>query len=405
MIVYHPTQFWKGKKIVLGVTGGIAAFKAISLASYFTKAGARVKTCLTENALSLVGKSSFEAVTRERAYVGLFEGGGEILHIDLVRESDAVIVVPATANILGKAASGIGDDLLSTILLVDPSKVILAPAMNVTMWKNPVVQDNLEKIVSRGMKVIYPASGSLACGEEGEGRLPELEELVEGIFYHLYPRTEFQGKKVLISAGATREWLDPARFISNPASGFMGGALASLARACGGEVKMVVGNVSSRLPSGVEIERVETAQEMEIALKREWGNSDILFMNAAVSDFRPLSFSPSKIKKEGKEELTLTLVKNPDILSELAKNKGNKIVVGFCAETDNPQEEARKKLQKKNADIIVANLIACGESGFETSTNKAWIVDCRGGEKELPLLDKRDLAEEIVSYLFDHFRG
>jgi phosphopantothenoylcysteine decarboxylase/phosphopantothenate--cysteine ligase len=405
MIVYHPTQFWKGKKIVLGVTGGIAAFKAISLASYFTKAGARVKTCLTENALSLVGKSSFEAVTRERAYVGLFEGGGEILHIDLVRESDAVIVVPATANILGKAASGIGDDLLSTILLVDPSKVILAPAMNVTMWKNPVVQDNLEKVVSRGMKMIYPASGSLACGEEGEGRLPELEELVEGIFYHLYPRTEFQGKKVLISAGATREWLDPARFISNPASGFMGGALASLARACGGEVKMVVGNVSSRLPSGVEIERVETAQEMEIALKREWGNSDILFMNAAVSDFRPLSFSPSKIKKEGKEELTLTLVKNPDILSELAKNKGNKIVVGFCAETDNPQEEARKKLQKKNADIIVANLIACGESGFETSTNKAWIVDCRGGEKELPLLDKRDLAEEIVSYLFDHFRG
>lgn len=405
MIVYHPTQFWKGKKIVLGVTGGIAAFKAISLASYFTKAGARVKTCLTENALSLVGKSSFEAVTRERAYVGLFEGGGEILHIDLVRESDAVIVVPATANILGKAASGIGDDLLSTILLVDPSKVILAPAMNVTMWKNPVVQDNLEKVVSRGMKVIYPASGSLACGEEGEGRLPELEELVEGIFYHLYPRTEFQGKKVLISAGATREWLDPARFISNPASGFMGGALASLARACGGEVKMVVGNVSSRLPSGVEIERVETAQEMEIALKREWGNSDILFMNAAVSDFRPFSFSPSKIKKEGKEELTLTLVKNPDILSELAKNKGNKIVVGFCAETDNPQEEARKKLQKKNADIIVANLIACGESGFETSTNKAWIVDCRGGEKELPLLDKRDLAEEIVSYLFDHFRG
>ena len=405
MIVYHPTQFWKGKKIVLGVTGGIAAFKAISLASYFTKAGARVKTCLTENALSLVGKSSFEAVTRERAYVDLFKGGGEILHIDLVRESDAVVVVPATANILGKAASGIGDDLLSTILLVDPGKVILAPAMNVTMWKNPVVQDNLEKVVSRGMKVIYPASGSLACGEEGEGRLPELEELVEGIFYHLYPRTEFQGKKVLISAGATREWLDPARFISNPASGFMGGALASLARACGGEVKMVVGNVSSRLPSGVEIERVETAQEMEIALKREWGNSDILFMNAAVSDFRPLSFSPSKIKKEGKEELTLTLVKNPDILSELAKDKGNKIVVGFCAETDNPQEEARKKLRKKNADIIVANLIACGESGFETSTNKAWIVDCRGGEKELPLLDKRDLAEEIVSYLFDHFRG
>ncbi len=405
MIVYHPTQFWKGKKIVLGVTGGIAAFKAISLASYLTKAGARVKTCLTENALSLVGKSSFEAVTRERAYVDLFKGGGEILHIDLVRESDAVVVVPATANILGKAASGIGDDLLSTILLVDPGKVILAPAMNVTMWKNPVVQDNLEKVVSRGMKVIYPASGSLACGEEGEGRLPELEELVEGIFYHLYPRTEFQGKKVLISAGATREWLDPARFISNPASGFMGGALASLARACGGEVKMVVGNVSSRLPSGVEVERVETAQEMEVALKREWGNSDILFMNAAVSDFRPLSFSPSKIKKEGKEELTLTLVKNPDILSELAKDKGNKIVVGFCAETDNPQEEARKKLRKKNADIIVANLIACGESGFETSTNKAWIVDCRGGEKELPLLDKRDLAEEIVSYLFDHFRG
>ena len=405
MIIYHPTQFWKGKKIVLGVTGGIAAFKAISLASYLTKAGAQVRTCLTENALSLVGKSSFEAVTGERAYADLFEGGGEILHVNLVRESDAIVIVPATANILGKAACGIGDDLLSTILLVDPGKVILAPAMNVTMWNNPVVQDNLKKVMSRGMKVIYPASGSLACGEEGVGRLPELEELVEGIFYHLYPRTELQGKKVLISAGATREWLDPARFISNPASGFMGGALASLVRACKGEVKMVVGNVSSRPPSGVEIERVETAQEMKIALEKEWEDSDILFMNAAVSDFRPLSFSPSKIKKEGKEELTLTLVKNPDILSELAKNKGNRIVVGFCAETDNPQEEAWKKLRKKNADIIVANLITPGESGFEASTNKAWIVDCRGGEKELPLLDKRDLAEEIVSYLFAHFRG
>ncbi len=403
MIIYHPLQFWKGKKIVLGVTGGIAAFKAISLASYLTKAGAQVKTCLTKNALSLVGKSSFEAVTREKAYTDLFEGEEEILHINLARESDAIVVVPATANILGKAACGIADDLLSTILLVDSSKVILAPAMNVTMWKNPVVQDNLKKVMSRGMKVVYPASGSLACGEEGEGRLPELEELVEEIFYHLYPHTEFQGKKVLISAGATREWLDPARFISNPASGFMGGALASLARACGGEVKMVVGNVSSRLPSGVEIEKVETAQEMKSALEKEWENSDILFMNAAVSDFRPLSFSPSKIKKEGKEELTLTLVKNPDILSELAKNKGKRIVVGFCAETDNPREEASKKLRKKNADMIVANLISPGESGFEASTNKAWIVDCQGGEKELPLLDKRDLAEEIVSYLFTHF--
>lgn len=403
MIIYHPSQFWKGKKIVLGVTGGIAAFKAINLASYLTKAGAQIKTCLTKNALGLVGKSSFEAITREKAYTDLFEGEGEILHINLVRDSDAIVVVPATANILGKAACGIADDLLSTLLLVDPNKVILAPAMNVTMWNNPVVQDNLKKIMSRGMKVVYPTSGSLACGEEGEGRLPEIEDLVEEIFYHLYPHAELRGKKVLISAGATREWLDPARFISNPSSGFMGGALASLVRACGGEVKMVVGNVSSRLPSGIEIEKVETAQEMKNALEKEWENSDVLFMNAAVSDFRPFSFSPSKIKKEGKEEFTLTLVRNPDILSELAKNKGKRIVVGFCAETDNPQEEARKKLQKKNADMIVANLISPGESGFEAFTNKAWIVDCQGGEKELPLLDKRDLAEEIVSYLLTHF--
>ncbi len=405
MTIYHPPQFWKGKKITLGVTGGIAAFKAISLASYLTKSGAQVKTCLTKNALSLVGKSSFEAVTGEKAYVDLFEGGGEILHINLVRESDAIVVVPATANILAKAACGIGDDLLSTILLVDPGKVIFAPAMNVTMWNNPVVQDNLKKIVSRGMKVIYPVSGSLACGEEGAGRLPELEELVEGIFYYLYPQSGLEGKKVLVSAGATREWLDPARFISNPASGFMGGALASLARAWGGEVKMVVGHVTSRLPWGVEVRRVETAEEMKSALEEEWKESDILFMNAAVSDFRPLSFSPSKIKKEGKEELTITLVSNPDILSGLAKNKGDKIVVGFCAETNNPREEARKKLQRKNVDMMVANLIAQGESGFDTSTNKAWIVDCQGGEKELPLLDKRDLAEEIVSYLFNHFLG
>ncbi|MEN3185839.1 MAG: bifunctional phosphopantothenoylcysteine decarboxylase/phosphopantothenate--cysteine ligase CoaBC [Atribacterota bacterium] len=399
MIVYHPPYFFKGKKIALGVTGSIAAFKAVGLASYLTKAQAQVTVCMTEHARQLVGESTFEAITGNHVYSDLFARGGSIVHIALARESDVILIVPATANIIGKIAAGIADDLLSTLTLVEPQKVIVAPAMNVSMWKNPLVQENLDTLRRRGIRVIFPVSGLLACGEEGEGRLPELEELVEEIFYYLHVPRKLEGKKVLVTGGATREWIDPVRFISNPSSGFMGCALAAVAKAWGAEVRMILGVSSVRVPSSVAVERVETVLEMKEALERNFPLCDILFMSAAVSDFCPSSWSAAKIKKEHKTNLTLSLLPAPDLLEGLAQKKKNQIVVGFCAETENLLSEAKRKLGKKNLDMMVANLVEKGKSGFEVPTNKAWIVERNGQEIELPLLDKRELAEAIVTRL------
>ncbi|MGQ9746980.1 MAG: bifunctional phosphopantothenoylcysteine decarboxylase/phosphopantothenate--cysteine ligase CoaBC [Candidatus Caldatribacteriaceae bacterium] len=399
MILYHPPLFFQGKKIVLGVSGGIAAFKAASVASYLTKAGAEVTVCMTEHAQALIGKSTFEAITGREVHTDLFSGKGSIIHIALARESEAIFIVPATANIIGKIASGIADDLLTTLALVDPKKVIVAPSMNVSMWRNALVQENIKKIQTQGVQVVFPSVGTLACGEEGEGRLPEPENLVEELFYRLHTPRALTGKRVLITAGATREWLDPVRFISNPSSGLMGCALAAVAKAWGAEVTMILASSGVRYPSGVVVERVETVSEMEEVLERYFPSCDVLFMSAAISDFRPASFHPSKIKKEGRDSFTLSLVPTVDLLESLSTRKEGRVIVGFCAETENPLSEARKKLRRKNLDLIVANLVKRGSSGFESLTNQAWIVDREGKELELPLLDKRDLAEKILTHV------
>ncbi|MGQ9623050.1 MAG: bifunctional phosphopantothenoylcysteine decarboxylase/phosphopantothenate--cysteine ligase CoaBC [Candidatus Caldatribacteriaceae bacterium] len=402
MTIYHPSSFFKGKKILLGVTGGIAAVKVVSLARYLTEKGAQVTTCMTRNALRIVGRASFEAVTGNRVRLDLFEGEGGVTHISLARGSDCILVAPATANIIGKMTYGIADDLLSTLLLVEPQKTILAPAMNVSMWRNPVVQDNIRILKERGVRVIPPQVGVLACGEEGEGRLPEVEEIVEALFHFLYPSSTLKGRKVLVTAGATREWIDPVRFLSNPSSGLMGCALASVFRAFGAEVRLIAGNTSVRLPFGVDVIRVDTALEMHEVLRETFPWCDILVMNAAVSDFRPSRFFPSKIKRR-REPLSLSLVANPDILQEMGEEKGHRIIVGFCAETEGVLEEAKRKLKAKNMDMIVANLVRGKESGFATPTNKAWIVDKKGNELEFPLLGKVDLAEKIVEHLVNVF--
>ncbi|MCS7241711.1 bifunctional phosphopantothenoylcysteine decarboxylase/phosphopantothenate--cysteine ligase CoaBC [Candidatus Caldatribacterium sp.] len=403
MIVYHPSSFFEGKKILLGVTGGIAAVKVVSLARYLTEKGARVTTCMTRHALRIVGRVSFEAVTGERVYVDSFAEGASLAHIALARSHDLILVVPATANIIGKMAHGIADDLLSTLLLVEPQKVLLAPAMNVSMWRNPVVQENVRILMERGVGVIPPSSGKLACGEEGEGRLPEIEEIVEAIFQALHTPRDLTGKKILITAGATREWLDPVRFVSNPSSGLMGCALASVCRAWGGEVKLVTGVLSTRVPFGVVQEKAETALAMREAVLRSFDWCDVLIMCAAVSDFRPIAFSPVKLKKNNDGVYTLSLVPNPDILQEVGERKGTKLIVGFCAETENVLEEAWRKLRAKNADVMVANLVGQEGTGFAVPTNRVWIVDRKGNEVAFPLLPKTDVAERIVSHLVAHF--
>ncbi|MDK2896218.1 MAG: phosphopantothenoylcysteine decarboxylase / phosphopantothenate---cysteine ligase [Candidatus Atribacteria bacterium] len=404
MIVYHPPGFWKEKRITLGVSGGIAAFKVAQVVSYLAQVGARVEVVMTQSALQFVGRATFEALSGNPVRCSLFEEGEKIPHISIPRESQGILVAPATANILGKMARGIADDLLSTILLVAPEKVIVAPAMNRAMWSNPLVQENLKIIASLGAGVVEPEEGALACREEGKGRLPSWEILVESLFYHCYPEKPLKDKKVLVVAGATREWLDPVRFISNSSSGMMGCALAAQAKADGAQVSMVTGQTSVRFPAGVEVEKVDTATEMFQLVSRRFPDCDICFMVAAVTDYRPAFFSSEKIKKNLHSSFSLSLVLNPDILSWMGTNKrSDQIVVGFCAETNQPLEFARQKLEQKKVDLMVANLVGRADTGFQTPTNKAWIVDSLNNERELPLLDKRDLAREIIDHIASYF--
>lgn len=401
-MAYHPSSFFQGKRILLGVTGGIAAVKVVSLARYLVEQGAHVTTCMTRHALRIVGRAAFEAVTGERVYVDSFAEGASLAHITLARTHDLILVAPATANLIGKMAHGIADDLLSTLLLVEPQKVLLAPAMNVSMWRNPVVQENVRILAARGVGIVPPASGKLACGEEGEGRLPEVEDLVEAVFQTLHTPKSLAGKRILITAGATREWMDPVRFLSNPSTGLMGCALASVCRAWGGEVRLIHGAISVRVPFGVAQESAETALAMREAVLKSFEWCDILMMCAAVSDFRPATFSPTKVKRGGKD-ISLRLVPNPDILGELGERKNGKILVGFCAETGGVLEEAWRKLRAKHVDMMVANLVGEEGTGFAAPTNRVWIVDTKGHEVALPLLPKADVAEHIVAHLVSHF--
>lgn len=404
-MIYHPSNFWKNKNILVGVCGGIAAFKIAHLVSYLVKSGANVQVVMTNNAQHFIGKSTFEALTGKRVYDSLFNVPGEIPHIELARKNDLILVAPATANIIAKIACGIGDDLLSTLCMVEPQKLFIVPAMNHKMWRNPAVQENLNKLRTRNIKILSPERGKLACGEEGEGRLPEIENIIEEMFYFIYDDKFLSGKKVLVTAGATREWLDPVRYISNPSSGIMGYSLAAQAKALGAEVILISGKTHPRVPSGVESEEIDTALQLAQKTEELFPNCDILLMSAAVSDFRPEVQKSSKIKKHQQELLELRLIPTIDILSAVSKlKKPKQIVVGFCAETENPLEEARRKLKTKNLDLIIANLIEKDKSGFEVLTNKAWIIDYRGKEIEFPLLDKRDLAEKIFWHLKEIFQ-
>ncbi len=395
MNIYCPPSFWKGKKIIFGLAGGISAYKVAGVISFLVQAGADIQTVMTHSAQRFIGASTLSALTRKPVYTDLFEEGDRILHITLVRENDQIVVAPATANIIGKMASGIADDLLSTCLCVDPQKVILVPAMNTGMWENPIVQENVQKLLKIGVRIISPGIGTLACGEQGAGRLPEPEEFIENIFYLTYQPHALSGKKVLITAGPTREWMDPVRYITNSSSGFMGCSLSALARAQGAKVTMITGPLSVRVPTGIEVIPVTTALQMQEAVFDHFDDCEICIMNAAVSDYRPLSPSSTKLKKQGKDELLLSLVSNPDILFELGKRKKSQILIGFCAETENIVAEASRKMIQKNCDVMIANLISPGKSGFEVTSNKAWLLNQKNETIDLPLMTKIELAEAI----------
>lgn len=383
--------------IVVGVTGGIAAYKAVDLARQFILRGFDVKVVMTEHATHLVGPATFRAITGNPVSVSMFaEGGAPIQHISLARDADLVVVAPATANIIAKMANGLADDLLSTTLLATRAPVLVAPAMNLEMYRHTATRANLELLRGRGVHIVGPESGSLACGEEGEGRMMEPARIVDASLEILGQTLRMTGRKVLVTAGGTREPVDPVRYIGNRSSGKMGYALAEAARRMGAQVTLVSGPVSIDPPRGVELIRVETAGDMWREVLGKQKDCDVVVMAAAVADFTPASSRDEKIKKKGREGLTLELEPTKDILGDLGKNKRpGQVLVGFAAETEGLLENAGRKLREKGADLMVANDVSIPGSGFDSENNKAALVFPDGRVIELDMMPKTELAVRI----------
>jgi phosphopantothenoylcysteine decarboxylase/phosphopantothenate--cysteine ligase len=389
----------KAKRVLLGVTGGIAAYKAAELASLLTRQGLEVRVVMTEAARRFVGPLTFAALTGHPVPGDMFDPAQEVTigHIELARWAQAVVVAPATANLIAKAAVGLADDLLSTVLLATEAPLLLAPAMNPRMYAHPTVQENLARLKSRGVHVVGPAQGRTACGEEGPGRMAEPAEIAEALMGIMSPR-DLEGVTLLVTAGPTREHLDPVRFISNPSTGRMGIEVARAAARRGARVTLVLGPTHLEPPPGVETVRVVSAADMHRAVLERASQARVVVAAAAVSDFRPAHYAPQKVKKHGGEELC-RLEATPDILAELGRDKGERILVGFAAETEEVLANARAKLEAKNLDLIVANDVSSPDAGFAVETNRVTFLDRAGGREELPLMSKAQVAERLCDRL------
>lgn len=388
----------KNKTIILGVTGGIAIHKSVDLASQLVKQGHSVHVVMTENATRLVQPIQFQVISRNPVLLDLFDLGSnwKPVHIDLADKADLLAIVPATANIIGKMAHGIADNALSTVAISVHCPILIAPAMEQHMYENPYVATNIQKLRDHGAEFIEPVSGDLASGKQGMGRLNTVEEILGRINQLLNARKDLRGKRVIVTAGPTREYLDPVRFISNRSSGKMGYAVAEAARDRGAAVLLISGPATAAPPTGVETRYIETTLELQDALLERFDQTDIVVMAAAVADYRPQAFSPNKIKKTT-DQLTLPLEQNPDIAQALGeRKKSGQITVGFAAETSDLLENAQKKLTKKNCDLIVANDVLAEGAGFEGDTNIVTLLDQSGNCDQLPLLSKREVADRIL---------
>lgn len=389
-----------GKTIVLGVTGGIAAYKAADLVSRLVKKEHEVHVIMTESAEHFVNPLTFRTLSGNPVIMDMFSEPGtwNVRHISLAEKAQLMVIAPATANIIGKIAHGIADDMLSTTIMAARCPVLIAPAMNVNMYLNPVVQDNIQRLRDLAYFFVGPAVGRLACGTEGQGRMEEVKVIEEKIINLLTIKKDFLGKKILITAGPTREALDPIRFLSNRSTGMMGFALAEAALGRGAEVHLVSGPTCLPDISGVKITKVESAREMHQAVWEVYPEIDIVIKAAAVADYRPKEAVDYKIKKK-EGDLTLVLERNPDILWELGRNKRHQILVGFAAETDNLVEYARHKMETKNLDMIVANNVKEKGAGFGGTTNIVTIISKEGEILELPQLTKLETAHAILDQI------
>lgn len=385
------------KNILLCVSGGIAVYKAVALVSKLTQAGAHVKVMMTESATRFVTPLSFQVMSKHDVYTDTFDekDSGVIAHIDLADWADLVIVAPATANIIGKLANGIADDMVTTTLLATTSKVWIAPAMNVHMYDHPAVIRNIERLVKDGYEFIEPAEGILACGYVGKGRLEEPEKIVSLVEDFFSPKLlPLKGKKVVVSAGPTRERIDPVRYLTNFSSGKMGYAMAAAAQKLGAETILVSGPVDIAPPVGVKLISVESAEEMLQAILREYDGSDIVVKAAAVADYRPKTNLPQKMKKQA-GDTSIELERTTDILLTLGERKQHQLLIGFAAETNNVLEYAKGKLIKKNADYIIANDVSKLDRGFGTDSNTVTIVGKEDFQKSYASMPKEQLATEL----------
>ena len=390
------------RTILLGVTGGIAIHRSLDYASQLIKWGASVHVIMTQNATRLINPLQFQVLSRNHVLLDLFETGENWKppHIELADRADLLTIVPATANILGKMANGIADDALSTVAISVHCPILIAPAMNGHMYQNPYVQRNIDTLSKQGVEFIDPAIGDLACGYEGTGRLSPVDLILERTKDILQDRNDLHGKRVLVTAGATREYLDPVRFITNGSSGKMGYALAEAAIRRGAKVHLVSGHATVNPPTSVEFCHVDSTQEMHNAVLQRFKETDIVVMAAAPTDFRPIEFKPHKIKKQS-NNLTLKLEKNPDIAKTLGETKSHQFLVCFAAETNDVIENAKEKLIKKNCDLIVANDILAEGAGFATDTNIVTLLDKAGNCEQLPCLSKLEVADAIFDRIVE----
>ncbi|EOU2060199.1 TPA: bifunctional phosphopantothenoylcysteine decarboxylase/phosphopantothenate--cysteine ligase CoaBC [Clostridium perfringens] len=393
----------KDKKcVVVGVSGGVAVYKALDVISRLRKKDVEVHVIMTKSATEFVTPLSFQSLSQNMVITDMFAEpkAWEIQHISLAKKADLMLIVPATANIIGKVANGIADDMLSTTIMATKAPVVFCPAMNTNMYENPIVQRNISLLKELGYEFIEPASGRLACGDEGKGKLQDTEIIAEETLRRLHSTNDLVGKKVVVTAGPTMVPIDPVRILTNRSSGKMGYSIAEEARDRGAEVVLISGPTSLRKPNGIKVIDIKTNEDMFNAIKNEFEDADIVIKSAAVADYKAKNYSSEKIKKTG-DDLNLIFERDRDILKTLGDMKENQILVGFAAESSNLKENAKGKLDRKNLDYIVANDISKSETGFASDENKVTIISKSGEEVSLEKMSKREVAKNI----FDIIKG
>jgi len=390
------------RNVVIGVSGGIAAYKALEIVSLLIKKGINVNVIMTESATKFVTPLSFQSLSQNMVTCDMFTEpkAWEIQHISLAEKADVFLVAPATANIIGKVANGMADDMLSTTIMATKGKVIFAPAMNTNMYENPIVQDNIKKLKSFGYEFIDAAEGRLACGTSGKGKLESPEVIVDRVLMELYEKKDLLNKNVIVTAGPTIAPIDPVRFITNRSTGKMGYAIAKEARNRGANVTLISGPTALEVPRNINVINVSTNEEMKNEVIKLFDNADIVIKSAAVADYKPKNYSAQKIKK-GEGDLGIEFTRDNDILMELGNKKQKQILVGFAAESQNLKENARLKLQRKNLDYIVANDITASDTGFASEDNKVIVLSKEGKEIHLDKMSKEKIASNLFDIIFE----